>query len=93
MPLAFITLDGTFLKIRFIQTLLQAVTIDANNRILPLAYAVVESENTSSWEYFIAHLKAAIPRITFCTIISDRGKGLLAAIPETLPQAVQAYCC
>ena len=58
----FIALDGTFLKIRFIQTLIQAVTIDANNQILPLAYAVIESENTSSWEYSIANLKAAIPR-------------------------------
>jgi len=72
----FIALDGTFLKTRFIQTLLQAVTIDANNKILPLAYAVVESENTSSWENFIAHLKAEIPRITSRTITSDRGKGL-----------------
>jgi len=36
------------------------VTIDATNEILPLAYTVVESENTSSWEYFIVHLGAAI---------------------------------
>jgi len=40
----FIALDGTFLKTRFIQTLLQAVTIDANNQIFPLAYAVVEAK-------------------------------------------------
>lgn len=89
----FVAVDETFLKTRYIQTLLLAVTIDANNEILPLAYAVVESENTSSWEYFLLHLKSAIPRIDYSTIISDRDKGLLTAIPNCLPHAVQAYCC
>lgn len=89
----FIALDGTFLKTRFVQTLLLAVTIDANDQVLPLAYGVVESENTSSWEYFLAHLKSAIPRTQFCTLISDRDKGLMTAIPDTFPHAIQAYCC
>jgi hypothetical protein len=37
--------DGTFLKARFIQTLLLAVGIDPNGELILLAWAVVESEN------------------------------------------------
>ncbi|KAL4347998.1 hypothetical protein GQ457_17G020520 [Hibiscus cannabinus] len=44
-----ISIDGCFLKGHFQGYLLAAVGIDANDCIYPLAYAVVESENTSSW--------------------------------------------
>ncbi|KAK8690434.1 hypothetical protein V6N13_073967 [Hibiscus sabdariffa] len=44
-----ISIDGCFLKGHFRGYLLAAVGIDANDCIYPLAYAVVESENTSSW--------------------------------------------
>ena len=37
----FIAVDGTFLKTRFVQTLLLAVTIDANGHYLLLAWAIV----------------------------------------------------
>lgn len=48
----FIAVDGRFLKSRFRQTLLLAVTIDANGNNLLLARAVVEGEHESAWEYF-----------------------------------------
>ncbi|KAK8681383.1 hypothetical protein V6N13_053787 [Hibiscus sabdariffa] len=44
-----ISIDGCFLKGHFQGYLLAAVGIDANDCIYPLAYVVVESENTSSW--------------------------------------------
>ena len=44
----FMAVDGTFLKARFVQTLLLAVGIDANGNILLLAWGIVESENESS---------------------------------------------
>lgn len=71
--------DGTFLKARFVQTLLLAVGIDANGNILLLAWGIVESENESSWRYFPEHLRKAIPESESMTLISDRDKGLLAA--------------
>ncbi len=43
-----VAVDGTFLKARFILTLLVAVGIDANGHIVPLAWAVAESENADS---------------------------------------------
>jgi hypothetical protein len=44
--------DRTFLTGRFRLTLLLAVSIDADSRNVILAWAVVESENSSLWEYF-----------------------------------------
>lgn len=91
----FIALDGTFLKSRYQQTLLLAVTIDTNGNNLLLAWAVVEAENNSSWEYFYLHLRTSIPEIDIeaTTIISDRDKGLLLA-DRVLPATVtRAYCC
>ena len=74
----FLAVDGTFLKARFILTLLLAVGIDADGRNLLLAWGVVESENRDSWEWFFHHLWRAIPEVSMeaCTLVSDRDKGL-----------------
>ena len=41
--------------------LLLASSLDANNHIVLLAWAIVESENQYSWQWFITHLITAIP--------------------------------
>lgn len=89
----FIAVDGTFLKARFIQTLLLAVGIDGNGQILLLAWAVVESENTESWTWFLTCLRNAIPQILSTTLISDRDKGLLAAEKILGVHVTRAICC
>ncbi|XP_050233550.1 uncharacterized protein LOC126682035 [Mercurialis annua] len=47
-----IVVDGTFLKAAYGGTLLTAATQDAANKIFPLAFCVVDSENNESWEWF-----------------------------------------
>lgn len=91
----FIAVDGTFLKARFVQSLLLAVTIDANGQNTLLAWAIVESESRSSWEYFLINLKRAIPEISSeeCTLISDRDKGLMEAETVLGTRVVRAFCC
>ena len=89
----FFAVDGTFLKSRFTQTLLFAVGIDANGKNLPLAWAVVESENKDSWTWFLIHLKSAIPEVTGMTLISDRDKGLLAAEKEVFQNTIHSLIC
>ncbi|CAH9082808.1 unnamed protein product [Cuscuta europaea] len=44
-----IGLDGCFLKGRLKGEILTAVGRDANNQMYPVAWAVVEIENNSSW--------------------------------------------
>ncbi len=41
----FLAVDGTFLKARFVQSLLLAVTIDVNRQNTLLTWAVVKSES------------------------------------------------
>ncbi|KAE8183396.1 hypothetical protein CF335_g8335 [Tilletia laevis] len=90
-----VALDGTFLKGKVKMVLLLAATFDANDSLIILAWALVSSESTSSWSWFIKNLKAAFPRIEkpFTTITSDRDKGLLAAVEDELPEVCHAYCC
>src|SRR5436305_86623 len=76
-----VAVDGTFLTRRFRLILLLAVGIDADGHNCILAWAVVESENASSWGYFLRLLRRSIPEITSerCVFISDRDKGLVEA--------------
>ena len=46
-------LDGCFLKGEFGGQLLSEVGKDGNNQMFPFAYVVVESENYSSWKWFV----------------------------------------
>lgn len=91
----FVAVDGIFLKTKFVQTLLLAVTIDANGKTLLLAWSIVESENAASWGYFLSNLLQAIPEMGTeeMTLMSDRDKGLVKA-SEDLPATIaRAYCC
>jgi len=56
---------------------------------------VVESENASSWEYFLLNLQLAIPEISTqaTTLISYRDKGLIAACEVLPPTVIRAFCC
>jgi transposase-like protein len=91
----FIACDGTFLKSKFVQTLLLAVGIDANGHTLILAWGVVESENAESWEYFFRNLHSALPTLDEAewTFISDRDKGIDAAEVYLGTKIVRAFCC
>ncbi|XP_050211461.1 uncharacterized protein LOC126661650 [Mercurialis annua] len=52
-----IVVDGTFLKAAYGGTLLTAATQDAADKIFPLAFCVVDSENDVSWEWFFNKLR------------------------------------
>ena len=90
-----VAVDGTFLKARFILTLLLAVGIDANGELVPLAWAVVESENGESWGWFLNHLRWALPELVIeeSTLVSDRDKGLREAERALGGRVVVAHCC
>jgi hypothetical protein len=43
-----LSIDGTFLMGKYEGTMLIAIGIDADRQLVPLAFAIMEKENTSS---------------------------------------------
>jgi hypothetical protein len=52
-----ICLDGAHLKTKFGGILLTDIGMDPNDCIFPVAFAVVEVEDTNSWKWFLSTLK------------------------------------
>lgn len=72
---AFIGLDSCFLKGPFGGEILAAVGRDPNDQMLPIAYAVVEGENTNSWKWVMELLiknLGGTEKFLKYTIISDQ---------------------
>ncbi|XP_056864674.1 uncharacterized protein LOC108808175 [Raphanus sativus] len=89
-----IGLDGAFLKWDIKGHLLAAVGRDGDNRIVPIAWAVVEVENNINWEWFVRLLKEdlGLQDGSKFTIISDKQKGLVNAVKNELPEAEHRMC-
>ncbi|KAK5824082.1 hypothetical protein PVK06_018845 [Gossypium arboreum] len=87
-----VQVDGTWLYGKYTQILLIAVAQDGNGNVLPIAFAIVESENSKSWAYFIRNLRKHVVRQDNICIISDRSKGLVAAIRQSEVPWRFVYC-
>ena len=74
--------DGAFMKGPFLGQVLSAVGLDSNNGIYPLAYGIVESENTESWKWFLDNIgdDLDLGRNSNFTFISDRKKVKLEVV-------------
>ena len=70
------SIDGTFLLVKYMGALLIAIGCDANNALVPLAFALVEKENKDSWGWFLRLVRIHVvgPGRTIC-VISDRHQG------------------
>ena len=73
----FFGLDGTHLKSPYGGILLSAVALDANEKMFPLAIAIVEIENMENWCWFLMLLRDTLG-VDFesrrSVVISDRQK-------------------
>jgi len=92
-------LNGTHLKAKYTGVLLGATSVDANNRLFPLAYAVVDAENDENWGWFVELLRTVIQNhspahleLGKLTFLCDRQKGLLEAVNHVFPGSPHAYC-
>lgn len=85
--------DGTFLAGPNKGTLLVAVSQDSCDQLVLIAVAVVESENTSSWNWFMGQIGQIInindPNVV---IMSDREKGIINAVDTIAPLCSKAFC-
>ncbi|XP_021758656.1 uncharacterized protein LOC110723618 [Chenopodium quinoa] len=90
-----IGVDGTHLKGNYGGILLTAVGLDGNNKIFPIAYAIVGQEDKDSWSFFFWHLLNIVKESSrkHWTIISDRQKGVDLALTQIWPEADRRYCC
>ncbi|XP_020247820.1 uncharacterized protein LOC109825375 [Asparagus officinalis] len=80
-----LSIDGTHLYGKYKGVLLVATGVDANGGLFPLAFAVVEVEDTSSWKWFFELIYKWIPSVRaprIITFISDRMKGIIRALHE-----------
>ena len=78
-----VSIDGTHLYGKYRGVLLIAMATDANNKVLPLAFAVVDKESRPSWEWFLERLKISLEDVIankdIC-VIYVRHKGIQNAI-------------
>ncbi|EPS64713.1 hypothetical protein M569_10068, partial [Genlisea aurea] len=89
-------LDGCFLKGSFEDELLVAIGLDPNNSICPIAWAMVEGENKSSWTWFLNllkfDLKISEENMRDFTFMSDKDKGLTPALQMLFPTSHFRFC-
>ncbi|CAI9296144.1 unnamed protein product [Lactuca saligna] len=86
--------NGAHMKGPFPGQVLTAVGLDSNIGIYPLAYAIVETENKSSWVRFLQCLGEDLDlgSNSNFTFIIDRQKGLIPAIAQLFPCVEHRYC-
>ena len=87
-----ISVDGTFLKGKYRDTLLLATAQDGDNHLFPLAMAIVDSENDKSWHWFLSQLRYAYGVRDEMVIVSDRNSSIPKAVHSVFPECKYAIC-
>ena len=87
-----VVVDGTFLTGKYRGTLLGAVAQDANRQLFPLAFGIVDSENNSSWEWFMYQLLQVVPPSNDLVFVSDRHASISRAVSLAYPTATHCIC-
>lgn len=72
--------------------MLLASALDGDNHIFPLGLGIVNSENDSSWEWFLSKLKECMGDRDDLVIISDRHISIPKAVSNVFPLAKHAIC-
>ena len=78
-----ICINATHLYGKYKGKLMIAMTTDANIKIYPLAFAIVESESTETWGWFLACIRRYVTDWSKLCIISDRHPGIQAIFRDT----------
>ncbi|XP_021624999.1 uncharacterized protein LOC110624190 [Manihot esculenta] len=92
-PVIFV--DGTFLYGKYSGCILCATGLDGNNMIFPLAFALVEKEDSDNWGWFMDCLRLYVTDREELCVISDRHIGIKKAMQKDWwqpPSANHRYC-
>ncbi|KAJ6697054.1 hypothetical protein OIU85_003419 [Salix viminalis] len=89
-------LDGAHLKGKYLDAILCAAAVDADDALFPLAIATVDVENDENWMWFMSELRKLLgvntdnmPRLT---ILSERHKSIVEAVETHFPSAFHGFC-
>ena len=80
-----ITIDGTFLKAKYLGTLFVVACKDGNNQIYPLCFRIGDSENNASWEWFLKKLHGAIGHVDDLVVVSNRHNNIEKVVQKVFP--------
>jgi MULE transposase domain len=71
-----ITIDARFLSGHYKGRLLMTCEYDAENKLIPLAFGIVDAENVDNWGWFMRWIRNEViqSNMKIC-VISDRHKG------------------
>ncbi|KAF4237542.1 hypothetical protein CNMCM6805_006873 [Aspergillus fumigatiaffinis] len=91
----FLTIDRAPWKTKWDFSLLVAATLDANDQVLPLAWAVVPDEKVESWAFFLRHMRLAFPKIDSprTALLLNPRLAIDDAVTQELPAIAMMYCC
>ncbi|KAL0431001.1 UNVERIFIED_CONTAM: hypothetical protein Sradi_0726100 [Sesamum radiatum] len=88
-----ISVDGTHLYTKYRHKMLIAAAMDGNQQVLPLAFAIVDDESTSSWKWFLTLLSRHVirGRRGVC-LIFDRHPDIIKAVREGILTTNMSEC-
>ena len=89
-----IGLDACHVKASYGGVLLVMTILDGNGNDFIAALGIAESENSSSWEWFLAQVKTAfnIEDDHGLVFLSDREKGIDGGVRHVFPRANHSLC-
>ena len=87
-------LDACHIKASYGGVLLVMTILDGNGNVFPGALGIAESENTDTWTWFLTLVQSAFPidRGEGAVFLSDREKGIEAAVRTIFPNANHSFC-
>lgn len=88
-PLLF--LGATYLKSKYHEVLLTASSLDGDNAVFPVAFAVVDMENEENWRWFLEKLKSTVGPSRPLTFVADMEKGLEKLVVEVFENSYFGY--
>ncbi|XP_069145715.1 uncharacterized protein [Solanum lycopersicum] len=87
-----VVVDGAALKCSYGGTMLTASTLDPGGYILPLAYAIVDSENDASWIWFFEQFREAYGVRQNMCFMSDGNESIWKGTTNVYPES-EHYAC
>ena len=89
-----IGLEDCHVKASYGGVLLVMTLLDGNGNVFIAALGIAESENSSSWEWFLAQVKTAfnIEDDHGLVFLSDREKGIDGGVRHVFPRANHSLC-